>query len=548
MRLGDEDDLPEGVDPENRGPKDSDAEWLVDLAALRADDALVEELAAGLVAHRELPAESRGTEAELVAMLAAWVSEVRPEAATRAGADAVSSAAEHTGAEDAAAGQRPVAAAVLAPPGRHRAAGAYARRLAIAAALVVLGTSGLAVGAANATPGETLWPVSKVFYAERARSVEAAAGVTGHLDHARTALRSGQPDAAAKAIADAAAQLPGVRPAEGHDDLARAQQLLLDALGTAPTEPNRSSSGRGGRPDPDRERTSPAPSESGSSEPEPGNAGVTPSGTDPDQGGGIIASPPAGSYDPAPGVQVPGGGTGALEPGPGTPGEPNAPATGSEPGLADEDQPQQAAPDEAGSQDEGDEPRSAEPESQYGDGSGSDGSGGTADDGDGSAATPFADATESDNGESDDNSTRDGATRTTRATTTGAATTRARPTAGRQLLPQLRRRRQCRSPRATRAATTGPPPGPAAPTTTPTTTLATATTAAPPTRTTAPAGPTATSPTATSPTATSPTATSPTATRPTATEAATAATGQRRPGQRQRPQQQQQPQQHQQPQ
>jgi hypothetical protein len=57
-----------------------EAPEVLDVAALKSDDALVERLAAGQIAPTALPASARGTEAEMVGMLAAWVAEVRPEA------------------------------------------------------------------------------------------------------------------------------------------------------------------------------------------------------------------------------------------------------------------------------------------------------------------------------------------------------------------------------------------------------------------------------------------------------------------------------------
>ncbi|NMH80788.1 hypothetical protein HF577_27325, partial [Pseudonocardia xinjiangensis] len=241
MRLGDEDDLRKGPDPEDRDPMDSndhdsDAEGHpIDLAALREDDALVEELAAGLVALGELPRESHGTDDELVAMLAAWVAEVRPDAESQAAAvTAVTAAA---GSADENAGSSNTVSALRPPSGRgkHRAVVPYARRLAAAAALLMLGTSGVAIGASEASPGEALWPVSKVFYAERARSVEAAAEVNSGLEAARTALRQGRRSEAARAIATATVRLDEVRPAEGRAKLAQEQENLLAALSGAPS-------------------------------------------------------------------------------------------------------------------------------------------------------------------------------------------------------------------------------------------------------------------------------------------------------------------------
>lgn len=52
----------------------------LNVAALRADDALVEQLAAAAIPSAMLRAAACGTADELIAMLAAWVAEVRPEA------------------------------------------------------------------------------------------------------------------------------------------------------------------------------------------------------------------------------------------------------------------------------------------------------------------------------------------------------------------------------------------------------------------------------------------------------------------------------------
>ncbi|QYN32129.1 hypothetical protein K1T35_26345 [Pseudonocardia sp. DSM 110487] len=243
MRLGDENDLPDGGGTENGGSLPQDTEHPLDVAALRADNEFIEQLAAGLVAPRDVPASARGTEDELVAMLAAWVAEVRPEALAggsssgptpSAGliADTAVDVSDPDDTTGAPAGVTPLRS------GRRRTFSPYARRLAIAAALVALATSGVAAGASDAEPGSALWPVSKVFYAERARSVEAAITVNDHLEQARAALRAGRPDEAARQIDAAAASLPGVRPAEGHDDLARVQRQLADSIGTGrPADP-----------------------------------------------------------------------------------------------------------------------------------------------------------------------------------------------------------------------------------------------------------------------------------------------------------------------
>src|SRR3954451_3748800 len=51
----------------------------LDLAAVRADDHLIEALSAGLVPPPSGPRDPSDVEGELVALLAGWVADVRPE-------------------------------------------------------------------------------------------------------------------------------------------------------------------------------------------------------------------------------------------------------------------------------------------------------------------------------------------------------------------------------------------------------------------------------------------------------------------------------------
>jgi hypothetical protein len=67
-------DRPAQVDPE-----DHESDSVVDLGLLRADDAFVEQLAAGLVTGRDVARSANDTEDRLIAMLSAWVAEVRPQ-------------------------------------------------------------------------------------------------------------------------------------------------------------------------------------------------------------------------------------------------------------------------------------------------------------------------------------------------------------------------------------------------------------------------------------------------------------------------------------
>jgi hypothetical protein len=226
----------------------------IDLAALDADDDLIEALAGGRLRADDLLPEPVGPDDELVALLAAWVADVNEPVAggaapagsvagpTGPGAEAVAPSGREpgpvpglaevralpTGADRSSRRPRIVRAAAR---GRHRArTSPYATRLAAAAALVVVTSSGVLISAHDAHPGEALWTISKVFYGERARSVEAAAAADEALRAAHVALQEGRTADAAQAIAVAAAQLPLVRPTEGHDELAAEHQQLINDL------------------------------------------------------------------------------------------------------------------------------------------------------------------------------------------------------------------------------------------------------------------------------------------------------------------------------
>jgi hypothetical protein len=233
VRPGDNgEDLWEGSEPDRP----------IDIEALRADDELVESLVSGIVRAPREQLPSDDPEAVLRSMLSAWVRDVRPE--TVGGASDSGATTDAADEDDmVVSGPTVVAAATTgaaAIPFRTRVAGAgrhrttepplYARRLAVAAALVVLVGSTLAVGSYDAQPGGTLWPVTKVLYAERARSVQAAADVSTGLETVRTALKEGRKADAEAAIAAVAATLPQVAPEQGQAQLVQQQQQLAAAV------------------------------------------------------------------------------------------------------------------------------------------------------------------------------------------------------------------------------------------------------------------------------------------------------------------------------
>jgi hypothetical protein len=190
-------------------------------------------------------------------MLAAWVAEVRPE-----GSEPLS----HADPEPAVTGQRPRpliavpdqptaepatvepatprpavagpaaanrAGAVARPPvlpsERRGLLAQFGRRLAVAALLAGLASSGLAVGMGS-EPNGTSMAVSRVAYADKARSAAAAAQVTDELHVARTALEEGHRAEAARAITSIGQHLPAVRDDDGRARLQRDHQRLREIL------------------------------------------------------------------------------------------------------------------------------------------------------------------------------------------------------------------------------------------------------------------------------------------------------------------------------
>jgi hypothetical protein len=186
----------------------------LDLAAVHADDELLDALGAPDLWTSLGVSEGPDLDDRIVAMFAAWRSEVQTEP-------------EH----DLVSVEQAMAVLAAAQPKRHR------RRLvplSAAAALLVVLVSGVAVGAKDAEPGDTLWDVSKVLYSERAHSVEAAVEVKGKLASAKVALSDGRARDAVTDLAKARVDLPAVRDQEGRDQLAAQQQVLatqaLDSL------------------------------------------------------------------------------------------------------------------------------------------------------------------------------------------------------------------------------------------------------------------------------------------------------------------------------
>jgi hypothetical protein len=182
------------------GAGGSDADLVdgpIDLAAVRADDALIDALAGGTGGHDGDYGFGSGDDDRLAALLAAWRADVdtepMPELVTLDEAsEAVSAGYESHG--------------------RMRSRAKRRMPFAIAAAAAVVACAGLTVAVHGAMPGDTLWGVSKVFFSERAATVERVEDVRGHIVAANDALARGDANAARAQLQQANIVLPQVAP------------------------------------------------------------------------------------------------------------------------------------------------------------------------------------------------------------------------------------------------------------------------------------------------------------------------------------------------
>jgi Anti-sigma-D factor RsdA to sigma factor binding region len=245
----------------------------LDLDAVRADDDLIEALAAGLVPPPSGPRDTSDIEGELVALLAGWVADVRPETLLHRPPPcqvaplpvAAESDAERTseltvvnaaGAVDdeepgraapvLPARSRPlslleyddVTQPVLLSRWRSSPAKPYVLRAAAALIAVALVGSGVIVRSYDARPGEALWTVAQMVFPAKSHSVEASISVSTALNTARVALERGRVDEAREAFQTVAAQLADVDDADGRAELNQQMDYVHAQLVAAPASAN----------------------------------------------------------------------------------------------------------------------------------------------------------------------------------------------------------------------------------------------------------------------------------------------------------------------
>ncbi|MGH4015709.1 MAG: anti-sigma-D factor RsdA [Pseudonocardiaceae bacterium] len=186
-------------------PLGASNETPVDLAAVQADDALLDTLGSAGVGRGD-------ADAELARVLMAWRRDVDTEAI-----------GELVDTDTAVAVIR---SARKPAPRRHPVLGPFAA----AAAVLVIAFSGVGLAAKSAEPGDQLFSLTKVLYADYARSVEAAQTVETELAEADTAIKQGDTSRARESLERVQEQFPVIAEAQGRDDLATKRDELAERL------------------------------------------------------------------------------------------------------------------------------------------------------------------------------------------------------------------------------------------------------------------------------------------------------------------------------
>ncbi|MGC4934169.1 anti-sigma-D factor RsdA [Gordonia sp. DT30] len=232
---------------------DADPTEHIDLRQLHFDDAFLDALS------HDVPTPTRDdTEYQLAALLSGWRHDVLAEPAPLLPGIAE---VEHAMATDGA-------------PRRGTRVGRGLRVIAGAAAIAVVAVAGLTVVSEGAQPGDSLWSVKKVVFADKASETQAAYDVRSDLEQAEAALASGDMVQAQQLIARAQTKMGPVRDAQTREQMNQwISRLRADESG-APGQSSRAPGPATTAPD----STSP---QSGSPTPPTSDRSTTPTTTTP---------------------------------------------------------------------------------------------------------------------------------------------------------------------------------------------------------------------------------------------------------------------------
>ena len=207
----------------------------VDISAVAFDDAFIDALS------HDVPTPTRDdAEYELAGLLSAW----RHESL----ADPLPLGPTVTDVENAIAAEHPRA--------RTRTIERTLRIVAGAAAVAIVAAAGLTVMSQGSEPGDPLWNVKKVVFAQAASETQAAYDVRSNLEKAEAELAAGNTPAAESLISQAENSMGPVRDSDTRSHMdewigrLRADTGTTARSGAAATSPN------GGNPDPSQARTS----------------------------------------------------------------------------------------------------------------------------------------------------------------------------------------------------------------------------------------------------------------------------------------------------
>ncbi|MHA6805751.1 anti-sigma-D factor RsdA [Salinifilum ghardaiensis] len=201
--------------PGTSGETDDDPELLeqdeigesVDLTALRADDALLDALGG---TNPEVP-ERAGSAPNVEELLVSWRRDID------------SAPVEELVDADQAA-------EALEQAKKPQRRGWFRRRhlvpVATAAAVLMIGCTGVGVAARDALPGDMLWGVAQVFYSDHTKAVQAATSAREDLRTAEDALDGGRTSTAESALRSAQEQMGAVDDEHGLSDLRAAHRSL----------------------------------------------------------------------------------------------------------------------------------------------------------------------------------------------------------------------------------------------------------------------------------------------------------------------------------
>lgn len=239
----------------------SQAAFEADLSAVHADDALLDALGGS----DPKVADGLGDQ-ELNALLLAWRRDIDSEPLAELVDTDTAVTTVKTAALARKHGERARKRRILVP-------------VAVAAAVLAIAFSGTGIAARSAQPGDTLWGLTKVLYADHARSVEAASAARTDLQQASIALSQGRIAEAQQALAEAAAKLQQVSTEDNLAALMQEHQQLSEMLQnpTSTTPPPASSSTSSAA---QQTTTTPPPtSSSTTTTPPPSSSTTTPSDT-----------------------------------------------------------------------------------------------------------------------------------------------------------------------------------------------------------------------------------------------------------------------------